>query len=455
MAPLEQPLPPPSSPESLPDAVAAFDGPRGWVQGLRYGFMALPLAFVALPLYVLWPNHVAREFGVPLATLGALLLGVRLLDALIDPALGRWVDALFASKNSYMNRFYRLTVLSSLLLFFGVFALFFPASAVVDQPAHLLWWMGLALALTYLAFSLLTVAHQSWGARLGGTETQRGRVAAWREGLGLVGVVVASVLPTLAGLPALLAALGMSLVMGVWLWRHAVVPQPSRTEVPRQSGWLAMAAPLALPGFRRLLAVYLVNGMASAIPATLVLFFVQDRLQVPSASQPLFLGTYFVCAAASIGLWLKGVARWGLARTWLLGMGLAVAVFAWVTLLDAGDWLWFVAVCALSGMALGADLVLPSALLAGLIADTGQRGRTEGTFMGWWSFATKLNLALAAGLALPLLAVLGYTPGQQTPDALQALTLVYGVLPCALKLVAAVLLHVFFVRKNCSTEVTT
>lgn len=39
-------------------------------QAWRYGLMGLPLAFVALPLYVLLPNHYAREFGVPLATLG-------------------------------------------------------------------------------------------------------------------------------------------------------------------------------------------------------------------------------------------------------------------------------------------------------------------------------------------------------------------------------------------------
>ena len=64
--------------------------------GLRYGAMGLPLAFVALPLYVTLPNHYAREFAMPLATLGALLLGVRLLDAVIDPLLGRLIDRLFA-----------------------------------------------------------------------------------------------------------------------------------------------------------------------------------------------------------------------------------------------------------------------------------------------------------------------------------------------------------------------
>lgn len=42
---------------------AAFEGPRGWVEGVRYGFMAFPLAFVALLLYVLWPNHFARAWA--------------------------------------------------------------------------------------------------------------------------------------------------------------------------------------------------------------------------------------------------------------------------------------------------------------------------------------------------------------------------------------------------------
>lgn len=57
--------------------------------GLLYGLLGLPLAFVALPLYVILPNHYARQFGMPLATLGAILLGARLFDALIDPLLDR------------------------------------------------------------------------------------------------------------------------------------------------------------------------------------------------------------------------------------------------------------------------------------------------------------------------------------------------------------------------------
>ena len=55
-----------------PDAFPAGGGDVGavrWRQGVRYGALGLPLAFVALPLYVVLPNHYASTFGIPLATL--------------------------------------------------------------------------------------------------------------------------------------------------------------------------------------------------------------------------------------------------------------------------------------------------------------------------------------------------------------------------------------------------
>ena len=73
----------------------------------------------------------------------------------------------------------------------------------------------------------------------------------------------------------------------------------------------------------------------------------------------------------------------------------------------------YTVVCVASGIALGADLTLPGALLAGVIQRAGHGQRLEGAYFGWWNFATKLNLALAAGIALPLLGAFGYAPGSQ------------------------------------------
>jgi Na+/melibiose symporter-like transporter len=91
---------------------------------------------------------------------------------------------------------------------------------------------------------------------------------------------------------------------------------------------------------------------------------------------------------------------------------------------------------------------LPSDLLAGVIADHGDRGCHEGAYFGWWNFAAKLNLALAAGLSLPLLAWWGYVPGQQDPAGLQALTWAYAVVPCGLKLIAGVALYTLVIRPS-------
>jgi Na+/melibiose symporter-like transporter len=411
-------------------------------QGLAYGLLGLPLAFVALPLYVILPNHYARAFGVPLAALGALLLAARLFDALIDPLLGRLIDRLFARS---ARAVLALGGVAALVLALGFTLLFFPPASVQAAPDALLAWAGAMLVLTYAAYSALSVSHQSWGAMLGGNEAQRSRIVAWREGLGLVGVVLASITPVALGLPATTAIFYIALAAGGLAWARAVRPQARHAGRPAAPG--ALWLPFKSPAFRRLLAVFMLNGIASAVPATLVLFFIQDRLQAPPSMEPLFLGSYFLSAALSIPLWLAAVRRIGLARAWLAGMALAIAVFAWATQLGAGQTLEFAVVCALSGLALGTDLALPGALLAGVIQANGQSGQSEGAYFGWWNFATKLNLALAAGLALPLLGLFGYAPGVRDASALNALVVAYCVLPCLLKLAAAAGVYFFIIQK--------
>ena len=405
--------------------------------GLRYGMMGFPLAFCALPLYVLMPNLYARQYGVSLAALGALLLGVRLLDAVIDPLLGRLIDRLFATS---LRAVLRMGALAALALALGFSLLFMP---LPRAPSMLLLWAGVCLVVTYGAYSALTVAHQSWGAMLGGDALYRSRVVAWREGLGLLGVLLAALAPALWGVSAMLALLLTGLFAGCWLWNRS--PRP--IVVALRAGQGAPAGPGALwhpwrnAEFRRLLLVYLLNGIASAIPATLVLFFVQDRLQAPEVWQSAALGVYFFCGALTMPLWLGLVGRLGLARTWQTGMLLSIAAFLGASQLGAGDALWFLLVCALSGAALGSDLALPGALLAGVIDTAGDRGRADASYFGWWNFATKINLALAAGLALPLLGWLGYAPGARDAHALALLTSAYCLLPCALKALAAGSLH--------------
>lgn len=406
--------------------------------GLAYGMLGLPLAFVALPLYVILPNHYSREFGLSLITLGFVLLGARLFDAFIDPLLGRMSDRLFARS---ANAVLAMGAGAAVLLATGFALLFFPQ---VKTPNALIVWASVMLVVTYAGYSALSVAHQSWGAMLGGNEAERSRIVAWREGLGLVGVVLASVTPVALGLPATTALFFVALVIGWVAWSRAVQPLAA-VHLATAPG--AIWLPFKHTNFKSLLVVFMLNGIASAVPATLILFFIQDLLQAPKAQEPLFLGSYFVAAALSIPLWLAVVKRLGLARAWLCGMLLSIAVFIWATQLGAGQTAAFVVICALSGVALGTDLALPGAILAGVIQRNGDSGKSEGAYFGWWNFAIKLNLALAAGLALPLLSYFGYSPGARDAQALSALVIAYCVLPCLLKLAAAGSLYFLVIKQ--------
>ena len=407
---------------------------QGTLSLLRLGLPALPLAFVALPLYMYWPHHVATQFGISLALLGGLLFLARLFDAVIDPALGLWVDRLLAHG---AQRLLKRCLLAGSLLAASMVFLFFPQwilgrALTLD---HLLLLLAVLLVVCYSAYSFLNIALQSWGARLGGDTLARSRLVAWREGLGLLGVVLASLIPSWLGLHVLVSAMVLFMALALWAWWEAPRPMAQQAALPH---WRVMLQPWGHAAFKRLLLVFVFNGIASAIPATLILFFAQDRLQLPPEMQMQFLGAYFVAAALSFPLWLRLIASMGLRRSWLLGMGLAVIVFVWTLGLGAGDAWPFTLICLFSGLALGADLIVPSAMLNGLLLQH-EQGHS-GAFYGWWQVATKLNLALAAGLALPWLGWLGYAPGSQDAPALLALSWTYGLLPCALKIIAMVLL---------------
>ncbi len=391
---------------------------------LAYGCFGLPLAMVALPIYVYVPQFYAAHSGLGLATIGAVLLAARLLAAFIDPALGWWM--------ARSQRPYSLYVMLSMpLLLLGFGALFHPPP--LTWLASMAWFL-LSLLLVYGGFGLATIAHQSWGAALSGDIAQRSRVTAIREGCGLLGVLLAAALTGSLGYDVLSLVFATAL-SGAGALLLARAPRPLATVAAQPSLNLAdVLAPLRKRRFRALFGVLLVNGVAAAIPATLFLFFAEDRLRLGHYAG-LFLIVYFSAAAMSMPLWVAMARRFGEARAWLAAMLLSALVFVWAYALGAGAALGFGAICLLSGFTLGADLVLPPALLAGLIAAHGDSGQREAAYFGWWNWGVQMNLALAAGIALPLLAWLGYMPGRDS--GLVALSAAYALLPCVLKLLAA------------------
>ena len=388
-----------------------------------YGALRMPLALLELPLFVVLPALYGSA-GLALSLVGGVLFGARCVDAAADPLIGLWL----ARQRRFVHRRWILAALPVLAA--GFWALLHPPSAAVG--ANLALWLGLWSIATYIAYSLASIAYQAWGTDLGENAASRTRVTAWREGFGLAGVLVATAFLD----PTQRDALGIifvsaTIVAGLLLMRATPAPM-TPSEAPGH--WARVRSN---PAFLRLLVIFVTNGVAAAIPATLLLFFVRDVLHAEEVT-PVFLATYFLAGALGMPIWVVIARHIGLRLAWLAGMGLSVAGFAWALGLSSGDIWAFGAVCFVTGFALGADLAIPGALLAQVIADHGDRGPASGAYVGLWNLATKATLAIAAGVALPLLELSGYQPGQAGGEI--ALSLVYAAVPCGLKLLACAML---------------
>lgn len=426
------------SPQALP-----------WPGLLAYASIRMPLALLELPLFVLLPILYNRGFGLELSAIGAVLFFARAADALADPAIGALLDR--SRREFGFDRWVRLA-LPVLALAFALLLL------PPVRGGWLLVWLAAASILAYFAYSVVSIAHQSWGAGLTNDAAQQARMTTVRESFGLVGVLLAIVMlsPEHTGKLAIAVA-ALTLVALIWS-RRAPAPvhrplsgdprvegsvvrerHPANASAPAHSlsllsGWRRVRGNV---NFRWLLAAFVFNGVATAVPATLVLFFASDVLRASTSESALFLGTYFLAAAVGMPLWLHLARRTGLRNTWLIGIVIAVIGFVWTLGLGEGDFLAFHIICAATGFALGSDLAMPPALLASVISEHGDRGEHEGAYFGIWNLATKFNLALAAGIALPLT---GWLADNWAVSPAQSLSLIYAGLPSALKLTAGFVL---------------
>jgi len=399
---------------------------------VAYAALGLPLAMAMLPIYMISPKFYGDGLGLDLAALGAVLFLTRMFDTVQDPFLGRVVDVFQRKRHGWLL----LMVVSALILASGFVLLFSPPEW---SKTGLLAWLALSLLLVYFAHSLLSICYLTWGARLTDDIAMRSRVTAWREAFGLVGVVVASILPTFW-----VAEWGPRQGYQWFAWVFVVIlfvglfstlrwaPAPHVSTVGGLEGWRTALKPLAV---RRVMWFYLFNAVSVAIPATLVLFFIDDVVQAP-AQAGMFLGIYFLAGMLTLPLWVALSDRIGKVRAWMLG-----SVFAAVALLCAfwvqgGDILAYSLICLMAGTALGADVALPPAMLADAIPE--QNRKSTGLYFGIWVLISKFALALAAGLALPSLKFFGYVPGQFQTTA--SLTALYVFLPIVFKGIAILVL---------------
>lgn len=427
---------------------------------LAYGLPGLPLAVLGLPLFIYLPTFYAETIGIDLATVGLILLLVRLCDVMTDPLVGVLSDR---TRGRFGRR--RPWILASLpVLCLSIYFLFVPPESA--GVTHLLIWS----LLLYLGWTMIQLPYAAWGAELSSDYHDRSRVTGVREVFVIIGTLIAASVPLLVGgegqgdpaLGQVLSVLAIGLVVALPaasliaclnVADPAMGPrEPLHLQAKVMTKWTVGIQTLASNRtFRRLITAYLLNGIANGLPATLFLLYVRHVLAMPHRAGSL-LFVYFLCAIAGVPFWIWTSGRLNKQRAWIIAMAATCLVFAWAPFLGPADYYPFLAICILSGFCLGADLALPPSMQADVVdLDAVVTGaQRTGLYFALWGMATKLALALAVGVSFPLLALAGFSADSaivNEASGVLVLALLYGGLPIAFKLAAMALMAGFPIHR--------
>ncbi len=422
-------------------------GPAADAPGRRvllfYSLPALVLALPTIPVYVHLPALYGTQLGVGLAATGTALLLARIFDTVTDPLIGVLSDRGLLPG----GRRKPWIVAGAAVAGLGLVMLLSPPPA--PTFGYLLTWS----VVLYAGWTMVAVPYTAWGAELSPDYHQRTRITSMREGLSLVGIIVAGALiawtaslgwPEARSVGAIAwtaVALGAATIP-LLVWQ---VPETRPPEAALDAGpttwarWRAGVASLARNGpFARLLSAWFLNGVANGLPAALFIIYLEHGLGAGPADRPAFVLVYFIAAIAAIPLWLRLSGRFGKHRAWCAAMIMACAAFVLVPLIGRGDFAAFMAVCVITGAALGADLTLPPSIQADVVDyDRLRSGRARaGLQFALWSMSTKLALAFAVGTGLPALELFGFDAAAPSGRGVTALVAIYALIPVVIKVVA-------------------
>ncbi|MAT83080.1 MAG: MFS transporter [Gammaproteobacteria bacterium] len=405
-----------------------------------YSGVTIPMAAMGMPIAVYLPPFYSDGLGLSLVTVGTVFTLARIWDVVTDPVMGLVIDRF----DSRWGRRKHWIALSIPILLVSVWAVFMPDPDAVSG-GYLLFWM---IAL-YVGYTMLAIAHQSWGAELTTTYDDRSRLFGWREIFVIGGMTAVLAIPALIELTgrddqaSKVASMGWFCLI---LFPLTVVPtlmfvpdthQPPATSV-RWREALALLVRNAI--LWRLLAADLTSGFGTGVAGAMYIFVASYVFLLPSHASIALL-FYFLAGFLAMPLWLKLAYRVGkdtaLKISLLYGSGV---MFALVVLAEPGNVPVLWAFTILYGVAFGAAPTLLRSMMADLTDDDELRSgrKRSGLFFALLTTTNKLGAALAVGISFAILEkVVGFAPGPDNSQAaLDGLLWVY-VLGTGLGLLAA------------------
>ncbi len=400
-------------------------------QLFRYALTETPLAMAAMPMALFIAPFYSRDLGLSLASVGTILMLARISDVITDPIVGQLSDR----TRTRLGRRKPWILLGAPLLLASVWMLFVPSPPVTSR------YFGFWLVMLWLGWTFIGIPYYAWGAELSASYHERTRVASARTALGVVGTLVAILLPLLSGwitgygyamaeslrIVAVVASCILVIAVG-WLMG---LPEGAPVETRRITLREGLRVMWSNGPFKRLMLGFTIAALGPAVGGPLYILFVIHVLKANVASNVVLL-VFYAANLIGVGFWSVVARRIGKLNAWLLGMVTVLVAQPGYWWLGPGDLYWMMIVFFVLGIGIGSFSALPAAMKADVVdLDRLLSGEDRtGLFFSVWSLANKLVLAFAAGVSLNLLALFDFrAAGENGPSQVLALRVVFVFLP--------------------------
>lgn len=385
-----------------------------------YSFLAFPLSFLGIPLYLHLPKYFHEATGVSLTLIGIILFGSRLMDAILDPGIGY-----LSKKISSDNRRPLWVASLGLGIFFNGF---FYEEWLMGQP---ILRFTLSTVGVYLCFSFIYINYYAQGVM----QENISKASSYREMSAFLGMIAATLFPTVLMQYGVSQSLSFQylgacffclILIGLRLLprikQNSSLAHISFRETLKKIG--------SIPALKSLIILFGINTLPVAITSSLFEFYVDIQLN-SSAQSGLYLGIYLLFAA--IGAILGGAILTKVPGIQALRgfMLLSILSFSGTFFISHENASLFYGVCVFSGLGLGGELTVFPVLASEILK---KHTDLSTSYFGVWASVNKFTLSIGAGIFLPLLdlsknILQDYSYGTK-------IAFLYGVIPFGIKLMA-------------------
>ncbi len=400
---------------------------------LAFAGPSIPIAALALPLAVYLPNFYAGPMGLGLATVGTVFMLARIWDVVIDPILGYLSDR-FPSR---WGRRRHWLVIAMPILLVSSWYIFLPTSPVTAE------YLLAGLFGLYLGYTMVLLAHMSWGAELTDDYHERSRIQAWREALSIIGVVLVLTLPVIIEKiggehveAVRVGAMGWFLIILVPLTVFVAItsmgerPQRKQAHLPFRQ---AVKLLLTNGALRRVVIADLASGFSASALGAMFIYEASYVWQLGTKASLLLL-LYFFIGIAFIPLALLFSRRFGKHRTMIAASLFNVIFVPTLFLIPPGNFPFALGVM----LFLGINVAIPNVLYRSIMADIGDYDevhsgqRRTGLFYALLTLTAKVGSALAIGITFWALDLIGFdvkAGARNTPEVLSHVNMLFVAAP--------------------------